>query len=136
MARPGARGRPPRAAAGSAVVDFALVSGLVSLLFLAVFQVGLALHIRNTLIACASEGARFGARADNRPEDGRLRARTLIASSLSDGFATTVRATTTSVGGVRVVQVDVEAPLPVLAWFGPPGLLTVHGRAFAEDQDG
>ena len=44
--------------AGAAVADFALVSGLVSLLFLAVLQVGLALHIRNTLIACASEGAR------------------------------------------------------------------------------
>ena len=42
------------------MADFVLVSGLVSLLFLAVLQVGLALHIRNTLIACASEGARYG----------------------------------------------------------------------------
>ena len=49
---------------GSAVADFAMVAGLLSLLFLAVFQLGLALHIRNTLISCASEGARYGARAN------------------------------------------------------------------------
>ena len=72
---------PPQPAAvnrdresGSAVADFAMVAGLLSLLFLAVFQLGLALHIRNTLIACASEGARYGARADATPGDGEARA--------------------------------------------------------------
>jgi len=64
---------------GSAVADFAMVSGLLSLLFLAVFQLGLALHIRNTLISCASEGARYGARADATPQDGVV----LLASSSS-----------------------------------------------------
>ena len=49
-------------------------------IFLAVFQLGLALHIRNTLIACASEGARYGARADATPADGERRARELIRS--------------------------------------------------------
>ena len=48
--------RAPSGDGGAAVADFALVSALVTLLFLAVFQVGLALHIRNTLIACASGG--------------------------------------------------------------------------------
>lgn len=42
------------------MADFAMLAGLVSVLFLAVFQVGLALHTRNTLIACAAEGARYG----------------------------------------------------------------------------
>ena len=129
--------RPVAAASrerGSAVVDFALVSVLVSLLFLGVFQVGLALHIRNTLIACAVDGARFGARADTTPGDGVGRARSLIAMSLSPRFAQHVTAGERSVGGVRVVQVDVMAPLPVVAWFGPPGVLRVHGRAFAERQ--
>jgi len=120
--------------AGSAVVDFVLVSALVSLLFLGVFQVGLALHIRNTLIACASDGARFGARADNVAADGAARATELIRASLSDRYAAHVSAVRETVGGVTVVQVDVSAPLPVLAWFGPQGVLTVHGRAFAEDQ--
>ena len=43
---------------GAAVADFALVCTLVLAVFLAVFQLGLALHTRNMLISCASEGAR------------------------------------------------------------------------------
>ena len=119
---------------GSAVVDFVLVSVLVSALFLAVFQVGLALHVRNTLIACAAEGARFGARADTTPADGATRTRALITASLSSRWAQGVSASERPVGGVRVVQVDVSAPLPVLGWFGPSGALAVRGRAFAERQ--
>lgn len=119
---------------GSAVVDFVLVSVLVSALFLAVFQVGLALHVRNTLVACAAEGARFGARADTTPADGATRTRTLITASLSSRWAQGVSASERPVGGVRVVQVDVSAPLPVLGWFGPSDALAVRGRAFAERQ--
>ena len=51
-----------------------MVSGLLSLLFVAVLQVGLALHVRNTLISCASEGARLGARAGSGPGDAVTRA--------------------------------------------------------------
>ena len=38
-----------------------MVSGLVVFVFLAVMQLGLALHVRNTLTLAASEGARAGA---------------------------------------------------------------------------
>src|SRR5450759_99125 len=86
---------------GSAVADFAMVSGLLSLLFLAVFQFGLALHIRNTLIACASEGARYGARADATPGDGAARARQLIRASLSDRYADHVTAGPDTVDGIK-----------------------------------
>jgi len=119
---------------GSAVADFAMVSGLVALLFLAVFQVGLALHIRNTLIACAAEGARRGARADAVPEDGATRARALIGDSLSPRFARGVTADVVETGGVRVVVVEVLAPLPVIGPLGPDGRLRVVGRAFLESQ--
>jgi Flp pilus assembly protein TadG len=120
---------------GSAVSDFAMVAGLLSLLFLAVFQLGLALHIRNTLISCASEGARYGARADATPEDGAARARELIRRSLFGRFADNVTATTTStVGGVQVVQVRVQAPLPVLGPLGPDRVLSVQAQAFSERQ--
>ena len=119
---------------GSAVADFAMVSGLVALLFLAVFQVGLALHIRNTLIACAAEGARLGARADAVPEDGATRARALIGDSLSPRFARGVTADVVETGGVRVVVVEVLAPLPVIGPLGPDGRLRVVGRAFLESQ--
>lgn len=119
---------------GSAVADFALVSGLVAVLFVAVFQLGLALHIRNTLISCASEGARLGARADTRPEDGAARARELISSSLSQRYAGNVSARLVEAGGVQAVAVEVVAPLPVIGPLGPDGRLRVVGRAFLESQ--
>ena len=123
-----------RGEAGAAVVDFVLVSVLVSVLFLAVFQVGLALYIRNTIISCASEGARFGARADADPDDGAARARELIDASLSSRFAQDVSAEVEDAGGVQVVSVHVRAPLPVIGPFGPDSGFDLVGRAFLERQ--
>ena len=40
-----------------------MVTALLLVVALAVFQLGLALYVRNTLISAASEGARYGARA-------------------------------------------------------------------------
>ena len=119
---------------GSAVAEFVMVSGLVVFLFMAVFQLGLVLHIRNTLISCASEGARLGARADADPGMGAVRARELIESSLADQYADNVTVGTGVVGGVQVVEVHVSAPLPVLGLLGPGGQLDVTGRAFLERQ--
>lgn len=123
-----------RSETGSAVVDFVLVSVLVSVLFIAVFQVGLALHIRNTIISCASEGARFGARADVEPGVGAARTRELIDASLSARFAQDVSAEVVDAGGVQVVSVRVRAPLPVLGPFGPDSGFDLVGRAFLERQ--
>jgi TadE-like protein len=119
---------------GSAVADFAMVSGLLSLLFLAVLQLGLALHIRNTLIACASEGARYGARADATPGDGAARARQLIRASLSDRYADHVTAGPDTVDGIKVITLDIDAPLPVIGPLGPDRFLHVQARAFSESQ--
>lgn len=55
---------------GSAVAEFVMVSALVVVLGMGVFQLGLVVHVRNTLIAAAAEGARFGARADAAPGEG------------------------------------------------------------------
>jgi TadE-like protein len=111
-----------------------LVSALVTVLFLAVLQVGLALHIRNTLISCASEGARYGARADLAPGDGVGRAQQLIRESLTARYARHVSAGATSAAGVAVVEVRVSAPLPVLGPFGPDRVLRVTAHAFRENQ--
>ena len=54
---------------GSAVVDFALVGGLVALVFAGVLQLTLAQHVRNTLVDCAAEGARYAALADRTGRD-------------------------------------------------------------------
>ncbi len=119
---------------GAAVADFTMVSVLVVALFLAVVQLGLALHTRNTLISCASEGARLGARADAVAGQGVSRTQSLISSSLSPRYARHVTVRETVVAGVRVVEVRVVAPIPVLGLLGPSDRLDVVGRAFLEAQ--
>lgn len=122
--------RRARADAGAAVVDFVLVSALASLLFLAVVQLAAALHVRNTLVDCASEGARHGALADRTPADGAARTRELISLSLAPQFADQVSAGYVEVDGLRTVEVRVDARLPVLGLLGPRSLTAVgHGAA-------
>ena len=117
---------------GSAVVDFVLVGALTTLLFAAVLQLVLVLHVRATLVDCAAEGARYGALDGAAPGDGARRARELIASALAPGFADDVRAETTVVDGLPVVRVEVTAPLPLVGLLGPSGTLTVDGHALQE----
>ena len=50
-----------------------MVAALLLFVAMGVFQLGLALYVRNTLISAASEGARYGARADAQPGDGMAR---------------------------------------------------------------
>ena len=111
-----------------------MVSGLASVLFVALFQVGLTLYVRNTLISCASEGARLGARADADPARGVSRTRSLIATTLPDRFARDVTAEVVTTGGVQVLSVRVVAPLPVIGPLGPDSGIDVVGRAFLERQ--
>lgn len=116
---------------GSAVVDAVLVGALTTLLFASVLQLGLALHVRATLIDCAAEGARYGALADRDPGDGAVRAADLISMSLASSYAQDVTATRTRLDGLPVVEVQVTAPLPMLGLVGPT-VLTVRGHALAE----
>jgi hypothetical protein len=111
-----------------------MVSALVSLLALAVVQVGMALYVRNVLIACASEGARLAARADAQPGDGVDRTRKLISASISERFARHVAVEEHRVDGIRVVAVHVVAPMPVVGMLGIDDGFDVVGRAFVERQ--
>ena len=117
---------------GAAIVDFALVGGLITLVFAAVIQLTLAEHVRNTLIDCAAEGARYAALADRTPQDGADRTRALIAVTLAPGFADDVAAVVTTIDGLAVIEVRVTAPLPVAGLLGPTGQLTVSGHALRE----
>lgn len=119
---------------GAAVAEFALVGALLSVLFAAVLQVGYALHVHNTATAHVIEGARVGARADNSLVDGQARAEELLATTLPGRYGTSVSAGRVSVGGVEVVEVSAELPLPLVGPLGLPGTMTVTGQAFAEDQ--
>ncbi len=114
-----------------------MVSILLLVLSLGVFQLGLVLYVRNSIIAAASEGARSGARADATPAEGAGRTVALIEAALSDRFARDVTARERIVdGGVRAVEVTVVAPIPVIGLLGPSGVMTLRGRAFSETQVG
>jgi Flp pilus assembly protein TadG len=117
---------------GSAVVDFTLVGILLTFLFLALLQLGLALHVRNTLVASAAEGARWGANADRTPADGAAVTRQLIRDSLADSFADDVTSGTETVDGVTTVVIRVQARLPVFGLLGPPRAISVRGHAMQE----
>jgi len=117
---------------GSAVVEFTLVAVLLTVLFLALLQLGLALHVRNTLLASAAEGARYAANADREPEDGEAVARRLIRAALADSFAERVTSGRETVGDVDTVYVQVEANLPLVGLLGPSRGLQVRGHALEE----
>ncbi|WGW10833.1 pilus assembly protein [Saxibacter everestensis] len=121
-----------RADTGSAVADFALISGLLVLVFLGVIQLALILHVRNTVIDCAAEGARFAALGDQSATDGATRTKELISSSLSPKYARDVRAREITVDGVRLIEVSVSAPFPAVGLLGPGGALQLSGHSIAE----
>ncbi|MEP6479420.1 MAG: TadE/TadG family type IV pilus assembly protein [Rhodoglobus sp.] len=117
---------------GSAPAEFAMVGGLLTVLTLSVIQLGLALHIRNTLLDAASEGARFAALADNQLGDGVARAQDLITTAIGDRYAEDVTATTGSYLGHPAAIVTVRAPLPLIGLFGVSDGLEVEGHAAIE----
>lgn len=120
---------------GSAIAEFVMVAALLMFVALAVFQLGLTLYVRNTLIASASEGARYGARADAGSGDASGRTVDLITTALNSSYAADVSARQrVTAGGVLVVEVSVSAPLPILGVIGPSGAMSVTGRAFSEQQ--
>jgi Flp pilus assembly protein TadG len=127
-------GRRRRNDEGSAIVDFALVGGLLTLLFAAVVQLGIALYIHNTLVSCAAEGARYGARADHDAADAVSATKQLIAESLNVSYAGDVSVSEETVGGVRTVVVRVRAPLPLFGFFGSGNAMRATGHAYAERQ--
>lgn len=114
---------------GSAIVDFVLVGGLLTVFFFAVVQLTLVLHVRNTLIDAASSGARYGALADRTPADARERTADLIGMALNADFARDISTSEASFQGIHTLVVTVRAPLPVIGLIGPGAALEVRGHA-------
>jgi Flp pilus assembly protein TadG len=128
--RPSAAERAPQR--GSAVVDFVLVMVLLVPIVLGIVQTGLVLHVRNTLTAAASDGARAGARFGAGPEDAAERARELVTVALADSFARDVSARETTLDGVPTIEVVIAAEVPALGLLGPAVNLQVDGHAVKE----
>ena len=126
---PASRRRDER---GAAVADFLLVLVVVIPLVLGIFQVALVLHVRNTLTAAASEGARYAATVDRPVGAGVGRTRQQISGALADRFARRVRARPATVHGAPGVAVDVTAEVPPLGIWGPGVRLHVSGHAVEE----
>lgn len=101
-------------------------------LVLGIAQVGLVLHVRNTLASAASEGARAAAPLGATPDDGAVRTRETIRRALADGYAEDVSASWTTVSGVAGAEVVVHARVPALGLFGPSVPLTARGHAVRE----
>lgn len=114
---------------GSAVVDFVMVGGLLTVFFLAVLQLTLVLHVRNTLIDAAASGARYGTLADRGAADARERSATLIGTALNADFAQDISTSEVTFQGLRTLEVTVKAPMPVIGLIGPRELLEVKGHA-------
>lgn len=120
---------------GSVVAEFTLVGVLLTVLALAVVQLALALHVRNTVLDAAAEGARYAALAGSSLGDGIERTRDLIGAAISSEYADDVTASRTSIGGVPAVEVTVRATLPVVGLLGLQRGLEVAGHAAIEDLD-
>ena len=102
-------------------------------LVLGIAQVGLVLHVRNTLTAAASDGARAAAPLGASPADGVERTRELIRAALDDRYADQVTASITTMRGVPTTEVVVRAEVPALGLLGPSVDLTATGHAVLEE---
>jgi Flp pilus assembly protein TadG len=112
-------------------VEFVLVSVLLTALFLGVLQVGLTLFVRNTLVSCAQEGARYAANRDRTLGDGEDRAERCAQAALPLAQRRTVTSRVVDVGTRGVAEVRISTRLPLIGPFGPRGL-TVTGHALLE----
>lgn len=117
--------------AGSAVVEFALVTPILLIVVLAIVQLILALHVRSTLTAAAAEGARSAALAGSNLKAGEQRTREVLRDAIGGGSATSVSAARITVDQVPMIQVEITARLPLLGMLGPESLV-VQGHALLE----
>jgi Flp pilus assembly protein TadG len=111
------------------VVDFVLVGALVTLIFVMLIQLALALHVRNTVADAASSAARYGALGDRTAADARERATMLVANALGSNYIQDVSVSVESRDGLNVLSVSITAPLPMLGLFGPSRTLEMTGHA-------
>ncbi|WP_235503226.1 TadE/TadG family type IV pilus assembly protein [Aeromicrobium sp. Root495] len=116
------------------MAEFVLVLLVLVPLVMGIVQVGLVLHVRNTLTAAASDGARAAAPVGADSSDARTRTRTIITTALSDHYARDITVGKESVAGGTAVVVRVSAEVPALGLFGPSVPVRVAGRALQEEE--
>jgi Flp pilus assembly protein TadG len=117
---------------GSSVVEFVLVLTILLPLFLGILQLGLFLHVRNTLVACAHEGAREAANYDGTYADGRAVTFGCISGALSANMARQIAPRQQFAAGQELVVMRVSARMPAMGLWGPTFDFAVEGHAVKE----
>lgn len=126
------RATRPRDERGSAVVDFVMILFVLLPMFIALFQLSLVLHVKNTLSSAAAEGARRAAVVGATPADGTAKAADQIKGTLNEKYADDIDIKLTTVGGAPAYEVIITAEVPALGLGGPAIQLTVSGNAILE----
>lgn len=121
-----------RSERGSAVAESVMVMSLLAILFAAILQFGLIIHVRNTVIDAASAGARYGALGDRTPADGAARAQELLASSVPGGAAADV-SYGVGEGPVPLVTVTIRTQMPMIGFITGPVEVEATGHAYRFD---
>lgn len=114
--------------------EFVLVLVVLVPLVLGIAQVALVLHVRNTMIAAASDGARSAAMLEASPDAAERRAREVVRMTLADRYAERIVARASEVDGVTVVEVSIGGDVPTLGLWGPGVPLDVEGHAIVQDE--
>ena len=96
---------------------------------MALIQLTLALHVRNTVADAASSAARYGALGDRTAADAQDRARLLVGSALGERYVQEVQASVQVRDGLNVMTVTIHAPLPLVGLAGPARSLEMTGHA-------
>lgn len=117
---------------GSSPVEFVLVGSLLTVLTLAVLQLGLAVYVRNVVHDAAVDGAYRAALADTSLADGAERTREIVTRAIGSTYAEDIDVRESpDLGGPSIV-VTVRAPLPLAGLLGIPRTMEVTAHAPAE----
>lgn len=114
---------------GSSPVEFLLVGTLLTALTLAVFQLALAVYVRNVVHDAAIEGAYHAALADTTLAEGADRSRAVITRAIGGAYAGDIVVGTSQSRGQEIVDVRIRTSLPVFGLVGIPYALEVEGHA-------
>lgn len=114
---------------GSSPVEFVLVGSLLTVLTLAVLQLGLAVYVRNVVHDAAAEGAHYAALADTALEEGAERTRISITRAVGEAYAQDIVVAESDRLGHPTAVVTVRTTLPIIGLLGIPFALEVDADA-------
>jgi Flp pilus assembly protein TadG len=120
---------------GASPVEFVLVGTLLTILTLAVLQLGLAIYVRNVVHDAAVEGAYHAALADTSLADGVRRTDEIVTRTVGGDYASDISARETVELGHPSVEITVRTPFPLVGLLGMPRMLEVSAHAPLESLD-